>query len=216
MHKRKIKALGFIMVLVLLSYILFHSLDGDIMLLLNDLENSPILYSLLNVGLLSLDAILPIPSSILMFLNGKVLGIFGGTILSLAGASLGNFIAYQIGFKSNHFINKGAQHKLSENLMSQFGIWAIMVTRAIPVLAEGMMIYAGLQKRKLKPIMMYSVLGYIPVCVVYAVLGSRMFQIKGFFIALAATTIFSCLILLLLYFRRRNTNDLVFLGDQND
>ena len=208
--KKNLKAFVFIIILVLLSYAVFHSLDDDIMLLLNNLENSPILYSLFNLSLLALDAMLPIPSSILMFLNGKIFGILGGAVLSLAGTSIGNFIAYQIGFKSNQLVNKGAQHKLSEDLMSKLGIWSIMITRAIPVLAEGTMIYAGLQKRKLKPVMKYAVLGYIPVCIAYAILGSRMFQIKGFFIALAATTLFSLLILFIVYFRRRNSSAIGF------
>ncbi len=202
MDSKNLKAIFIILVLVVFSYLIFHQLDEELLLLLAHLENRPILFSILNISLLSLDAILPIPSSILMFLNGKVFGILAGTILSILGATLGNLLAYQIGYHSNKIIYKGEHYKLSQNLLSNWGIGSIMITRAIPVIAECVMMYAGLQKRKLKPIMTYAIIGYIPVCFVYSLLGSLMFETKGFFLALVSTIVFSLVVMYAISLKR--------------
>lgn len=203
MQDRQIKAIVFVIAMILLSYLIFYRIEGDTLLLLNNLESNRLLYSLLNISLLTLDAILPIPSSILMFLNGKVLGILGGTSLSICGASLGSLIAYKIGYKSNDLMNKKDHYNISQNLLNNYGIWTIMVTRAIPVISELIIIYAGIKKYKLRSVLIYATLGYVPVCLVYAVLGSIMFQTKGFFIALFSSTVFSLLTIIFVFLNKK-------------
>ncbi len=191
MKTLNLKAWAFIITLVILSYVIFNNYEVDIRLILFRLESHKATYSALSTLLLGLDAILPLPSSILMFLNGKVLGLTLGTSLSLFGTSLGSIIAYYIGFYFNRLTGDKKINKFSEQLISNHGIAIIMVTRAIPVISEATMMYAGIQARKIKSILIYIILGNLPVSIVYSILGNYMFETKGFFIALVGSIIFS-------------------------
>jgi uncharacterized membrane protein YdjX (TVP38/TMEM64 family) len=100
----------------------------------------------LGVGLLLADVVLPVPSSGVMVVHGAVYGLLIGTILSLIGGTGATVAAFLLGRRSRPMLERLAgphQQARATSLLARFGVWAILLTRPIPVLAETVAIMAG-------------------------------------------------------------------------
>ena len=138
---------------------------------LNHIVQNKSLYSLFSFLILASDIILPVPSSVVMFLNGFVLGKFLGSLLSLISLLIGAAVGYCLGMFTSYGFRTKRDNKASF-LLEKYGSLAILLTRGIPIISESVCIVYGYNKMPFKHYMMYNLLGYIPVCVLYAVCGS--------------------------------------------
>jgi uncharacterized membrane protein YdjX (TVP38/TMEM64 family) len=100
----------------------------------------------LGVGLLLADVVLPVPSSGVMVVHGAVYGQVVGSILSLLGGTGATVAAFLLGRRSRQTLERLAgpeQQARATALLDRFGVWAILLSRPIPVLAETVAIMAG-------------------------------------------------------------------------
>jgi len=164
----------FCCVLVITTFLLFEDLEIWIQAHINS-EKSLFTYTLLSFCFLAFDTLLPVPSSLLMILNGKILGSFFGTLLSFAASLLASVFGFYLGRSANPYFDKffAIQDKAySNNLFRKFGNLAITISKALPILSEAISFVAGTTAIAFKTFLLYSAIGHFVVSVMYAYLGS--------------------------------------------
>lgn len=132
-------------------------------------------YALLSFFFLTADIILPVPSSLVMILNGEVLGFAVGAALSLVSGVLSSCIGFYLGRKSNPLINKFFSPKdreISDRLFHKFGNVAITISKALPIISEAVSVVSGTTAITFKNFLYYSIAGHFIVSVIYAYAGS--------------------------------------------
>jgi len=134
---------------------------------LNSYQENPIVFSLISLVILASDVVLPIPSTIVMYLNGYVMGIVGGFLLSLSSLMISSLIGFYIGKR----FSRRDQSPSFSRFFHRYGFASIILTRGIPILAEAISIVGGYTQMSLRKFTLYHIIGYLPVCFIYAYLG---------------------------------------------
>lgn len=152
--------------------------------------------ALLAILLLSADVVIPVPSSIMMTVNGALFGIWLGTVISL----LGGLGAALIGFSLGRWMTPIVQDWVSpeeweqaQSFLLSWGSIGIIITRPIPILAETMSIVAG-TSLSCQQVLLSSFLGLLPIALLYSLSGAMAADLKtsfaSFFISLAIAGVF--------------------------
>jgi uncharacterized membrane protein YdjX (TVP38/TMEM64 family) len=171
-------------ILILITFFLFRDMETYFIDQLNALITNQKLYVFFSFLILFSDIVLPVPSSIVMYLNGFVLGIPAGAILSLISLMGTALVGYWIG----NISNRGRRMLPANNsgiLLSKYGALAILMTRGIPVLSESICIVCGYRRFPIKNYLLLNFAGYLPICIIYAVFGSWGSEKNLFFISFA-------------------------------
>lgn len=129
------------------------------------------------LGLLMIDLLLPVPSSLVMAFSGMFLGVWIGGVVSFLGAIL----AACMGFGLCRWGGQAAFKRLIGNQdlsrinrwFSQYGVYAIIISRPIPMLTEILSCLAGLTAIRFRIFLVSSILGTLPICFVYSYVGSK-------------------------------------------
>lgn len=127
-------------------------------------------------GLLAVDVLLPVPSSLVMILSGAVFGVGAGASIAFAGSLAGNWL----GFELSRRYGVGIATRLlgttdlerMRGTVARYGAFAILLTRPLPVVMETLSVVAGLGDMKRSAFLFASILGTLPICVVYAYAGA--------------------------------------------
>jgi uncharacterized membrane protein YdjX (TVP38/TMEM64 family) len=129
------------------------------------------------VGLLTVDLLVPVPSSVLMILSGAVFGIVPGGLLALAGSLAGNILGFEAarryGRDATRRVIGDAQLARMQAVFARHGALAILVSRPLPVLMETLSVAAGLSGMGRAAFLAASLAGTVPVVFVYSWAGSR-------------------------------------------
>ncbi len=129
----------------------------------------------LGVGLLVADVVLPVPSSGVMIAQGAAFGFLNGSLLSLVGGTGATLAAYYLGRRSRRLVNRLVpveQQLRGADLVERHGMWAIVVTRPVPMLAETVAILAGTSATmRWWKVAAAGALGNLVPAVAYAALG---------------------------------------------
>ncbi|WP_448662525.1 hypothetical protein ACG3SL_17945 [Sphingomonas sp. CJ20] len=125
--------------------------------------------------LLALDIVLPVPSSLVATAMGAALGSLTGAFVNTLGLTAGCLLGLVIGRSGAPL----AARILGPALYPQFVLWterngvaAVLLCRAVPVLAEASIVAAGAAKGRTGPLM--AAAGFADLClgVLYAVAGA--------------------------------------------
>jgi uncharacterized membrane protein YdjX (TVP38/TMEM64 family) len=195
--KRFLAVIGLIMTLLL---VLFVVAEYSQLSILTDPtpwldKNSP-WTALLAILLLSADVVIPVPSSIMMTVNGALFGIWLGAAVSL----LGGLGAALIGFSLGRWMTPLVQSWVSQQeweqarrFLTRWGSIGIIITRPIPILAETMSIVAG-TSLSCQEVLRASFWGLLPIALLYSLSGAMatdlITSLASFFISLAMAGIF--------------------------
>jgi len=157
------------------------------------LQQSQPYTALIIIGLLIIDLILPIPSSVVMTFSGSIYEFMGGAILgtigSITGSTIGFIIFRKKGFKIiKKFINQNEQKSMNK-WFNSYGEGIIILSRMVPMLAETMSCFAGLTKISFKRFLLFITIGTIPVSLYYSYFGSQLKTVSEWPIPLAAGVI---------------------------
>ena len=184
--------LGLVCGLLLFILIPFFLLEETIMHAFNraiDVEFNKAWFAGLITVLLALDLVLPVPSSIASTTAGAALGFGAGTLTCWVGMSLGCVIGYWLGSQActptvQRLVGIKELEK-AKRLGSRYGIMFLMVSRAVPILAEVSVITAGLMR--VPPRLFFIVTGFsnLGISVVYAGIGAYAFELHSFLLAFA-------------------------------
>ncbi len=188
----------------LLSLALVALIVGPFLIFGSDLESwsadalrSASEYRLWTAGLVVLllgaDVLLPVPSSLVSTLAGVVLGLVRGAGASFLGMTLGGVIGYGIGATAG----KGAATRVLgarelsrlEVATRRFGDWTIVLTRAVPVLAEASTVFAGMGSMRFGRFLAFMALSNLGISLVYAAVGAYAAEVQSFFLALAGAVL---------------------------
>ena len=138
-------------ILILIIIVLFLGLPGleDVFsdLIADSANRTKSYFSIISFSLLALDVFLPIPSSIVMFFNGSVLGFLIGGVLSLISSLVSSVVGYFFGKIFYKKINKNyTEDELfkSAHIINNYGFSGVIMTRGIPILSEAVSIYRAI------------------------------------------------------------------------
>ncbi len=142
------------------------------------------------ISLLIADVFLPVPSSLVMIANGLLFGVVLGVLLSLLGnlgaALLGFFIGRQGGPLLARFVPPLERNRAND-LLAQWGLLAIIVTRPVPLLAETTVIMAGASTMRWKPMILANLAGSLPISLLYALTGATAASFDNTILAFSLT-----------------------------
>lgn len=161
---------------VLISFLIVEALDIPLLVdPSSHLERGGIGAAILGVGLLVVDVLLPVPSSLVMTAQGALFGVVIGTLLSMIGSVGAAMVGYLIGRRSTgllaKFVSPEEQAQASK-LITRWGLLALIVTRPVPVLAETAAIMAGTSSLSWRQVLFGVTIGALPASLIYAIAGA--------------------------------------------
>ncbi|HYG15829.1 MAG TPA: VTT domain-containing protein [Bacteroidia bacterium] len=155
-----------------------------------------ILAAFTGTTLLIIDFFLPVPSSLIMIYNGLLFGPYMGTLLSVAGGIGASLMGYYAGKSGKKYMLRfilPADIEKSKSFFDRWGLLVIAITRPVPLLSEAASVVAGMSGIELKQMFKYSLVGYLPPAIIYALTGAYAMDIGGgiisFLIVIGISTI---------------------------
>ena len=139
------------------------------------LADAGVLAAAVGVGLLVVDVLLPVPSSVVMVAHGALFGVGGGAILSLLGSLGAAALAFGIGRCGGPLVTRlvGAEERArADALFQRYGGLAVLVSRPLPLLAETVAILAGTTPMRWRTLLGATALGASPPALLYAITGA--------------------------------------------
>lgn len=179
-------------ILVSLVFVFFEDVETYFHNLLQTLQSNTLRYTIFSFLILSSDILLPVPSSIVMYSNGVVLGVLYGFALSMISSILSSIIGYGLGRFTNFRMKQGAAD--SHKLIQRYGNVAIIISRGIPILSESVSFTAGYNLVKFRSYFLLNLVGYFPVCMIYSYFGHMGQDTNMFFLSFVLSILISALI----------------------
>lgn len=141
--------------------------------------------------LLVLDVFLPVPSSLVAILSGRILGPAGGFVLNWVGITLGHVVGFGLARRGGRPL---AIRLLGEDGLARAGTeWgrgstaSLVLSRPLPVLAEAVAMYAGLSTIPLRRFALVVSIANLPHAAIYAFAGAGSVEAGGaLWVSLAA------------------------------
>jgi uncharacterized membrane protein YdjX (TVP38/TMEM64 family) len=133
-------------------------------------------------ALLAADVFLPIPSSIVSTASGATLGFLAGALTNLAGMTLGCWLGHRAGRAAS-----AAADPALPALWSRYGDWTLVLTRAVPVLAEAAVLFAGMSRMPLRRFLLLTTLANTGIAILYAAVGAFAMAWNSFLAAFAGS-----------------------------
>jgi uncharacterized membrane protein YdjX (TVP38/TMEM64 family) len=131
--------------------------------------------ALVGAGLLVIDAVLPVPSSLVMIAHGALFGVALGALLSLFGSLGAMLVGFAIGRRGEPLVARFVappDRATAEHLLARWGTLAIVVTRPVPLLAETVAVLAGASSLGWRKATLAALVGSLPAAVIYALAGA--------------------------------------------
>jgi uncharacterized membrane protein YdjX (TVP38/TMEM64 family) len=179
--KKIFSTLFFCTVLVLAMFLFFSEMEQWIGLYLNA-QRSKWNYAIFSSLFLTADIILPIPSSLIMILNGKILGAILGSLISFVSGLTSSMIGFYMGCRSMPFVNRffNVRERNAGNMFfEKYGNLAIVMSKSLPVISESLSVVAGTTSVSFRSFFLYSAAGHLTVSLAYGVIGSYAFSLDS-------------------------------------
>ena len=138
-------------------------------------------------GLLASDILLPVPSSFVGTASGYLLGFWGGTLTTWAGLNAGGLLGYWLGRRVGRSLTR--RFVGNEALEGAAQAWAVsgervlVVFRAVPVLAEATVLFAGTSNMPLPRFLWLTALSNLGIALAYAGVGAYAVDVGSFVLA---------------------------------
>ena len=126
-------------------------------------------------GLLAADVFLPVPSSILSTASGVLMGFVFGALTNIAGMTAGCWLGYRAG----RMARRQADASMTK-LWTRYGEWTLLLTRAVPVLAEASVLFAGMTGMPVRRFMVLTTLANVGIGTLYAAVGAFAMEWNSF------------------------------------
>jgi uncharacterized membrane protein YdjX (TVP38/TMEM64 family) len=153
-------------------------------------------------GLLMVDILAPIPSSLVSTASGYLLGFFEGLAASAIGMTVsciaGYWLAATFGHPvANRIVGEDELERLKE-LSLRLGDWVIIICRPVPMLAEASVIFAGLSHTPLPRFLLLTTLSNIAISAVYAAVGAFSASVNSFLLAFFGSILIPAIAMLIM------------------
>ena len=126
-------------------------------------------------GLLALDVLLPVPSSLASTLCGVAFGLWGGFWLSFGAMTLSAALGYALGRLCSSWARRAIgeqENALLAAFLLRYGTPILIALRTVPVLAEASTLFAGIGRLPLRRAAWPLLLGNAAVSLIYAWVGA--------------------------------------------
>ena len=141
--------------------------------------------------LLMADVILPVPSSLVATTSGMLLGLAEGAAVTWFGLQAGALLGYSLGrsagFRVTVRLVGRAELERASRLYRRWGAASLIVSRAVPVLAESSVVFAGAARMPLGQFAWLTSVSNAAIALVYGFVGARALETQAFLLALAAS-----------------------------
>ncbi len=131
---------------------------------------------IIGILLLLSDIITPVPATGIMAALGAVYGTLPGTFFSVIGSTgaglIGYGIARALGVRGSRWIADETEIEKFKTFFDQWGGYAVILSRATPILPEVISILAGLSRMKFSRFLAALLAGTIPTSFLFAWMGS--------------------------------------------
>ncbi len=128
------------------------------------------------VGVLATDVLLPVPSSVVSTFAGQRLGVLGGTAASWVGMTIGAVAAFWIARRFGRplavWLAGAEEYARMEALSERIGPRILVLTRAVPVLAEAGVLLFGATRLSWRRFLWPVCLSNLGIAAAYALLGA--------------------------------------------
>ncbi|MCA9078937.1 MAG: VTT domain-containing protein [Planctomycetaceae bacterium] len=128
------------------------------------------------VTVLSLDVLLPVPSSAVSTFAGDQLGILGGTLASFLGMTLGACggfaVARWLGPKLLPRLADAEDLQRLQSFDAKWGLWILLLTRPLPILAEAAVVLLGALRFPWRSFLIAITLSHLVIALLYACWGA--------------------------------------------
>ena len=140
-------------------------------------EPMPIwLAALTVVGLLSTDILLPVPSSLISTLGGWQLGWQAGTLFSWIGMNVGAVLGFGLARKWGRpfalRLSRSEDLRSMQLLSDRYGPFVLVLTRAVPILAEASVLLLGIHRLAWKRFLPPVLLSNLGIALAYSAFGN--------------------------------------------
>jgi len=148
-------------------------------------------------ALLASDIVTPVPNSLIATAAGLFLGFVRGTLTSTIGMGVSCVVGYWLGVKfgrpmADKLVGEPELKRL-EKLTDRFGYWAIAMSRAVPVLAEAAVLFAGMSRMPMRRFLLVSTLSCLGLSAVYSAAGAFSAKLDSFVLAFCASILVSAI-----------------------
>jgi uncharacterized membrane protein YdjX (TVP38/TMEM64 family) len=131
--------------------------------------------ALVTVGVLAVDVFLPVPSSVVSTFAGSQLGAVAATAASWLGMMLGAVVAFGLSkaFGRPLAVRLSSDDDIArmDRLGARWGVWLLIITRALPILAEAAVLILGTTTLGWRPFLIAVSASNLGIAVVYSALG---------------------------------------------
>lgn len=130
------------------------------------------------IGLLAADVLIPVPSSVVMILSGAAFGVWWGALIAFVGSIAGEWLGFELARRfgaawAARFIGDQRDVARLHAMIARHGVAAVAVTRPLPVVMETMSLVAGVSRMSRRAFLLASVIGTLPIVIVYAYAGAK-------------------------------------------
>jgi len=140
-------------------------------------ELSPGTAAIAVIGVLASDILLPVPSSVVSTIAGRVLGFWSGAGASWCGMTAGAVIAFWLvrvfGRPLARWLSSDQELARTDALAARWGVFLLVLTRPIPVLAEASVLLMGTTRLGWWQFLAAVGLSNFGIAAAYAALGNR-------------------------------------------
>ncbi|MGG7595643.1 3-dehydroquinate synthase [Pseudomonas sp. WC1] len=178
--------------LVIASFVLFEQqIQNFLSHLEHLLPSTPaqmLTLALLLIGLLALDVVLPVPSSMVALLAVASLGSVGGYLAIFIGLCLGAGLGYALGAGYFRLLSSrlGLHQRQPGQLAYRLGTLSLICLRGVPVLAETSVVAAGMQRYPLRAFILVTTLANAGLALAYSAIGTFLVAQNALLVTLLA------------------------------
>ncbi|MCP4366826.1 MAG: VTT domain-containing protein [Deltaproteobacteria bacterium] len=129
------------------------------------------------VGILLLisDLVLPVPATGVIAALGAVYGIWTGTVIGLVGSVSAGVVGYatarHAGYRVVRYIASEKELARHRVFFDQWGGYAVIASRMIPLMPEVVSVLAGLFNMKFRRFLAALLVGALPACLLFSWMG---------------------------------------------
>lgn len=154
-------------------------------------SSSPGTAAVMIAVLLATDVLLPVPSSAVSTFGGAKLGLWPAAAASWSGMTLGAVLGFALAWVCGRPLARRLagpeDFERMEVLSTRFGPLVLVLTRALPVLAEASVLLMGATRLGWRRFLVPVALSNLGIALAYSALGSYAVEVEALPIALAAS-----------------------------
>jgi len=193
---------GVVLALILVPFLLFEEriVRFSEVLLQDSTGGLPVAVAV--VLLLASDLFIPVPSSFVATASGLLLGLVPGIAATWVGLQSGALAGYGVGRLARRRVAARilgeAELQRATGAYARWGGLSLIASRAVPVLAEGSVVIAGVARM---PLLRFSCLvgtSNVAIAAIYAGVGAYVRDVNTFLLAFAASILIPGSLMLLL------------------